>query len=401
MTAPAPRRPLYRQFITQLLLPLTLAFLLAGSGLVFISHQVQQSKQATQRQEIMTVFAHALVKPLWDCDSATTQGILNTLAYLSAVRQARLDEPCQKQQLQASDTGKGASTSTQDIYLEHAIVHHDEQGREYPVGTLGVHFQPPSIGAAVTELLGPYLLLFLILLAVMTGGALLVFRRIITQPLAHFLAAIRTGINGGSGSPALSEAIQRHNDELGEVMQAYDQLMQDLARVIDKLRQNEKTLLESARRDPLTGLGNRLVLEEALDQALRRSHRTQEPGCVLLIDLNRFKPINDTYGHAAGDQVLQVTAQRLMAHVRRTDTVIRLGGDEFVIIIEQLSQPPDPQPLMDKLCDIIAQPVEFAGHTLSVGASIGAACFLQDGDNSQTLLAHADQAMYAQKPRGR
>src|SRR5690606_27122716 len=104
-------------------------------------------------------------------------------------------------------------------------------------------------------------------------------------------------------------------EEISEVTQTYNTQLQELR--------------QQARHDSLTGLGNRLLLEEHLSRAIRRAARTGLQGHVLLLDLDRFKPINDTFGHAAGDAVLRTVAQRLLACVRDTDTVTRLGGDEF------------------------------------------------------------------------
>lgn len=394
---PLPRRSLYQQFVRQLLVPLLLAFALATTGTVLIGYHAEQSKGATERRKTVDTFAQSLVKPLWDCDNATAQGIVDALAHLPAVAAARLTERCQEQRLasgtQMLESGDAPRYRT-------AIVYRDERSRQFDVGELEVQFHPTSIITAALEVLWRYLVLFFALLGVMLAGTLIVFRRTISEPLDRFRAAIRTGIEPDrSGTSPLEQEIRRHNDELGDVMQAYDELMLELTKVIGQLRENEQALMQTVRRDPLTGLGNRLVLEEELERALRRAQRHRKPGCVLLIDLNGFKPINDTHAHAAGDRILQETARRLQAGVRHSDTVVRLGGDEFVVIVENLHGDNTLQALIDKLGEAIAQPQEYAGHILSVGASIGAARFPDDGTTSAALLVHADRAMYARKSR--
>ena len=392
-----PRRPLYLQFISQLLVPLVIAFLLAAAGTVFIGYRVELAAQVSHRQEIVRVFSDAMVKPLWDCDSTTSQGVIDALVSLPTVSGAQVRDFCNNLSLMA---GGSVSEQAQEQQYSERVTYVDPQGRQYAVGELEVAFRPASIVNAALDMLWRYLVLFFVMLGVMMAGAILVFRRTISQRLARFQAAIHTGVDFvGEDSPRLDDEIRKHNDELGDVMYAYDELMTELASVIDKLRDNEQMLMEIARLDPLTKLGNRLVLEEELASAVARAERQDTIGCVLLIDLNRFKPVNDTYGHAAGDAVLQEMARRLLNNVRCSDTVVRLGGDEFVVIAENLHEPYEPQVLIDKLYKAISVPLEHGGHILKVGASIGAACFPTDGTSSVTLLAHADQAMYANKKR--
>lgn len=180
-----------------------------------------------------------------------------------------------------------------------------------------------------------------------------------------------------------------------------DRQLRQLADAVEKLRDNEKTLMQLARRDPLTGLGNRLTLEEELERAVLRAQRNGQEGYLLLIDLNDFKLINDTYGHACGDLVLRVVAFRLKAAVRRTDIVTRYGGDEFVIIVESGPEPLDTDIIRAKLIETVSLPQTHDDATMTVGASIGFARFPTDGRSAAELLAHADRAMYRDKNVGR
>jgi len=177
--------------------------------------------------------------------------------------------------------------------------------------------------------------------------------------------------------------------------------MVELASVIEKLRNNEKALLQVVRVEPLTGLGNRIVLEEELSFAVALALLENSEGYLLLIDLDDFKIINDTHGHNAGDYVLQEVARRLRTAVRSTDTVARLGGDEFAVVLEGKSLAKAIPDLAQTLVGLISAPIEYEGKTLTVGASIGIASFPSDGSNLKTLLAHADRAMYATKQRKR
>lgn len=171
--------------------------------------------------------------------------------------------------------------------------------------------------------------------------------------------------------------------------------IEELAKANSKLHDNEEVLMHMARCDALTGLGNRLMLEEELARVLLHAERTGQPGTVLMIDLNGFKEINDTYGHECGDLVLQQTAKRLRAAVCQSDTVVRLGGDEFVIVTELA--PNDAKEMCDTLRCEIQRPLVLADREIRMGASIGYACFPLDGVTSTELLACADRAMYSEK----
>lgn len=564
-----PRRSLYRQFIGSLLVPFVLVFVLAGTGTVLIGYHVQRAKLESARTELMSVYARSLVKPLWDCDTATLNGIVNALAHQQGVAGVRLQDACSGQTIAIEPVAAEAGLTPPYRQLIHYT---DGADRSFQVGELVAQFNRISIWTAAMDLLWRYLVLFIALFAVMLVGALLVFRRVVDQPLARFRNAINMEIESGDAIMRLRElATEKHNDELSDVMAAYGGLMMELdsrykrqqilaqcasellatssqdasplidvlervrqavgagrlylaendineagefylnytvlagrpfspgagpadftehpeeehwaghfkerqsvtgtiaqfpisdqrilrrrgvrslaafpvwgqshwygficvedlendrewsasektflqtvadmigaflenashrhqlATVIDKLRENEKTLMRIARRDPLTGLGNRIVLDEELERAVLRAQRQSLHGYVLLIDLNHFKPINDTYGHSVGDQVLRVTARRLLDCVRRTDTVVRLGGDEFVIIVEGAQEHPNLATLIAKLVACISRVQSHDGHTMAVGASVGSACFPDDGTSSDALLAQADKDMYLQK----
>lgn len=168
-----------------------------------------------------------------------------------------------------------------------------------------------------------------------------------------------------------------------------------------KLRNAEKSLKKHAFFDPLTGLANRLLLVDRFQLAMQHSRRSLKQFAVLMVDLNKFKAINDTYGHAAGDTVLVAVAQRLVSAVRASDTVARLGGDEFVLIIESISEREQVTALGHKLIEILAEQVTLdSGESISLGGSIGFAWYPKDGDNLKDILEVADQAMYFCKTSG-
>lgn len=196
-----------------------------------------------------------------------------------------------------------------------------------------------------------------------------------------------------------SERVFLHTvaDMIGAFLES-QQHTRTLDRAIVQLRDSERELQHRARHDPLTGLGNRVVLEEALAHALAHAQAGEGlHGYVLLLDLDGFKPVNDTHGHAAGDALLQTVAQRLQACLRSTDTVTRLGGDEFVIVAQGKGPQFQLDQLLAKVTAAVEAPVDYLGQPLQVGASIGAARFPEAGRSSAELLVRADQAMYAVK----
>ncbi|MFC3124748.1 diguanylate cyclase domain-containing protein [Pseudoroseomonas globiformis] len=161
-----------------------------------------------------------------------------------------------------------------------------------------------------------------------------------------------------------------------------------------------RRLAHAAQHDPLTGLPNRTLLEVRVHEAITDAMASGRSLAVIFIDLDRFKPINDTLGHDAGDAILRQVARRLCGAVRPTDTVSRLGGDEFIVLLSDLPAPDLWQLAAARIQRNLAQPMSHGAHIVTVGASLGVALFPQHGTDASALLRHADAAMYGVK-RGR
>ncbi|MBF0190192.1 MAG: diguanylate cyclase [Magnetococcales bacterium] len=155
--------------------------------------------------------------------------------------------------------------------------------------------------------------------------------------------------------------------------------------------------------DGLTDLPNRTLFLDRLTHALLLACRNGESLAVLFIDLDHFKPVNDTLGHGAGDELLRQVAQRLRLCVRQSDTLARLGGDEFTIILANLCQPPDPEIVAEKVLAALSRPFELPGvaYGITISASVGIALYPEHGTDLESLLQKADQAMYQAKGLGR
>ena len=152
-----------------------------------------------------------------------------------------------------------------------------------------------------------------------------------------------------------------------------------------------------AQHDVLTGLPNRMLLTDRLDRAMATACRHGNQLAVLFMDLDRFKPINDRLGHAVGDKVLQSVASRLVAGVRKSDTVSRLGGDEFVVLLSEVACTEDVACAADALCASIAARHRIEGRDLRVTASVGIAVYPGDGTDTETLMKKADFALLSAK----
>jgi diguanylate cyclase (GGDEF)-like protein len=164
-----------------------------------------------------------------------------------------------------------------------------------------------------------------------------------------------------------------------------------------ELRKSEELARHMAQHDPLTCLPNRALFSDRIAQAISLARRDMTRLALLYIDLDNFKPINDTHGHAMGDRVLGLVASRLIAAVRESDTVGRIGGDEFVVLLPVIASNDNAQTVGLKILESLREPMVFDGTTVSISASIGVATFPEHGADEVELFKAADAAMYAAK----
>lgn len=167
------------------------------------------------------------------------------------------------------------------------------------------------------------------------------------------------------------------------------------------MQEQQKRLNHLAFHDELTGLPNRTLFHERLLHALARAQRNQNQVAIMLLDVDRFKYINDSFGHDAGDALLKVVSERLVSCVRQVDTVARLGGDEFVLVVEDIHHHSDVALIAEKILSISATPCQLRGYDITSTLSIGVSVYPQDGEDSEALLKHADVAMYRAKAEGK
>jgi diguanylate cyclase (GGDEF)-like protein/PAS domain S-box-containing protein len=174
-----------------------------------------------------------------------------------------------------------------------------------------------------------------------------------------------------------------------------------IAHNITDRKQAEARVEYMALHDSLTGLPNRVLLEDRLTQAIALARRNQRSVGVLMLDLDRFKSVNDSFGHYVGDRLLEAVSVRLQACLRESDTIARLGGDEFVVGISMVVADHDIDTIAQKVLATLGEPFEIEGHTLQISASIGISMYPANGENPEDLLQFADAAMYEAKKNGR
>lgn len=185
------------------------------------------------------------------------------------------------------------------------------------------------------------------------------------------------------------------NSEIGRLSHRFNEMIHFIREAREKIEYQEY-------HDPLTGLPNRVLLHDRLKVALTQAEYKHQMVAVLLIDLDRFKNINETLGHRMGDLLLQSVAMRVTRCAREGDTVSRLGGDEFIMILSDIAQVQEVITVANKIVDVLSnEPFDLDGHELYITPSIGISVYPNDGDDSETLVKNADMAMYRAKEHGR
>lgn len=232
----------------------------------------------------------------------------------------------------------------------------------------------------------------------------LMLARKITTPLQR-MATTFAHFKQGDPVPELST---NRDDELGLLARNFSIMAKKLNAQLHELNSQRQYLHKVAHHDALTGLPNRILLEDRIEQALISARRDKAEIAVMLVDLDGFKPINDKYGHDIGDKLLQECAARMLTCIRETDTAARYGGDEFMIIISArdlqlrgMNARHLSRQVAEKIRNALNQGFKIENFLLNISCSIGIALYPQDGDEKNTLIKHADLAMYYAKSTGR
>lgn len=221
-------------------------------------------------------------------------------------------------------------------------------------------------------------------------------RDLATQPGAPCWLGVPLNAQNGTIGALIVKSAQddeRYTEQDKELLQY---VCAQLTIAIERQRLHAR-LQRMAQYDQLTQIPNRELLRERFKAALASARAVSGRMALLYIDLDRFKQVNDTFGHGVGDLLLQAVASRLQGCIRESDTVARIGGDEFVVLLHSIQALDDARRVQEKIRHALSQPLRLDGHSLSIEPSIGVACFPDHGSEDVALFRHADEAMYAAK----
>jgi diguanylate cyclase (GGDEF)-like protein len=225
----------------------------------------------------------------------------------------------------------------------------------------------------------------------------ILFARAVTKPL-HLLAHAATHL---FAEHAMNTLPLKRTDEIGVLARCFDRLRREIKAQMDALHAKQRELVHLATHDVLTGLPNRMLFMQELETAIDEAKLRDEGLAVLFVDLDRFKQINDQFGHSVGDKVLVAVARRLKQVLFAEDVVARLGGDEFIVLIEGSRAAEVTPGIAACIMNALNETLVMDGHSMTVGASIGISQFPDDSGTAEELLLNADAAMYAAKSGGR
>ncbi|MGF6770148.1 diguanylate cyclase (GGDEF)-like protein [Paraburkholderia sp. GAS199] len=257
--------------------------------------------------------------------------------------------------------------------------------------------KPLSDVLAGAHLLGNSIIRIVLTFSVLGFFLAILFARALTKPLQS-LAHAATHL---FAEHAMEPLPLRRTDEIGVLARCFDRLRREIKAQMDVLHKKQHELVHLATHDVLTGLPNRMLFMQKFEAAIAEATRRQEQLAVLFVDLDRFKQINDQFGHSVGDKVLVAVARRLKQALCTADIAARLGGDEFIVLIEGPRSAEAAPGIATRIMDTVNEELAIDGQRMTVGASIGISQFPTDGVTTEELLLHADAAMYAAKSGGR
>ena len=269
------------------------------------------------------------------------------------------------------------------IRLEFPITHNNALLGRFLVG-----ISKQSLHDEFRRQLTAQLLLWSALVLFLSAAIHVVFRLKVLRPIQALIGASQ---KVGRGEHTRVEV--KSTDELGVLARAFNAMA-------DEVRQEQEKLYRQANFDTLTGLPNRMMALDRINQAINRARRTRQRFALFFIDLDDFKNVNDSLGHAVGDELLVATGARVRAALRDADTVARLGGDEFLVLAPDVAAELQVEEIAERLIRAISEPQMLSGRKVVARCSVGIAIFPDNGDSLEKLMANADNAMYQAKSMG-
>ena len=257
--------------------------------------------------------------------------------------------------------------------------------------------QPLTSVLAQADELGLVILKIVLVLCLVCIVLAVLVARVVTRPINAMSAAAQL-----FGNERLSSGLPlERNDEIGLLARSFYRMQNQIKQQLNDLQCSHEKLERLARHDSLTGLPNRTLFAEHMEHALSAVRRDKARLALMFVDIDRFKPVNDTLGHAIGDLLLKEIASRIQNALRESDIAARIGGDEFVVLLRNIQHDDDALTVAEKIRQTVREPISIEGHVITVSASIGIALYPEDGSDIEALSKHADEAMYRAKESGR
>jgi len=406
-----------RKLLILILLFSSLVTLALTAGQLYLDYQRDVNAIERRIDEIRGSYLDSITRSLWNVDTEQLRIQLEGIRRLPDMRAVEVSERGDAAERLSIRVGAAASAAGPAWNIP--IVHSDRAGPQ-TIGTLRLEATLDEVHRRLVERALTILASQGIKTFLVSFFILFIVHRLVTRHLTAFAEAVgrydvRRPWNGfrldrrRGGDDELDRAVSAFDSMRGHLEQAYRELNDAnaaLERDIAARRAAESTAAHLAYHDPLTGLPNRRMLLERLQQDLAQAVRRGTHGAVLFLDLDNFKNLNDALGHSVGDQLLVDVARRLQGQLRDEDVVARLGGDEFVVVLADLGETPDAAAsgahhVADKLHRALGQPFDLDDRIHHVSFGLGIALFPHDASDTETLLRHADTAMYRAKAEGR
>ena len=355
-----------------------------------LTRAAQEPLIAQNRQAVLVMTSASLVEPMWTLDEKKTLQTAQKVLEEASVLSLRLTEgrPLSVPTVlarQGSELGQGVALKT-------TISREGEN-----LGELEIWFDPDQIERALADRRSATILLaaLQVLLSVVVLLAVL-YRRLLVP-----IGQLKRQASDIASRADVGPIAWDRRDELGELGEHLNEVHVHIDQLFDQLEEQKAELEKVALHDPLTGLANRALFGELTRAAVAAAQRDGGRLALLFIDLDRFKAVNDTLGHAAGDSLLVALAERLRGAMRASDVVCRHSGDEFTVLLRDVNHWDEVASTADRLLQEIEKPVYIGSRLAGVSASIGVALFPDDASDHETLVSHADTAMYVAKSLGR
>ena len=371
------------------------AAVLAPTGLLWhLEQQLTRKAQAPlieqNRQAVLLMNASALVTPLWSLDAEQTAVAAKKALQDTGVLSLRLVE--RRPLAQPLQLTRAGAPAFQGVHMQAPILHEGEL-----LGQLELWFDPTQIDRLLAERRSATIQLaaLQIVLSVLVLLGLLYWR--LLSPVQRLKRQASEIASRAEVAPVQWD----QGDELGQLGLHLNDVHTQIDELFGQLEAQKAELEKIALHDTLTGLPNRTLFGELARAAVATAERDGGKLALLFVDLDRFKAVNDTHGHAAGDAVLVTLAQRLRDALRASDVVCRHSGDEFIVLLHDANQWDEVAATADRLLAAMEQPALVHGRELGVSASIGVALYPDDASDHETLVRYADTAMYAAKNLGR